>query len=292
MRRLLLFSVACVAVAVGFLNFVWFFSESSTIGDASRGFVRDGHYFLVRAGVATEVTRETYEWSSFHGASIFVTHPLAMLGGAYLIFTVGFPAMVGGYRGPDRQRRVDRIEASGDVLAAATTGGRIGELRLTRPLVHVDVRPDGVIIKPFAMPAIGIEASEIRGVGEGRLPLTGASVEIEHGQAGSPRIRLLLDEQDPVVAAVRSIAGGSSTHATGPIAPEPVGRVTPGQPEPYSTEMKLLIVLGFGLAVVFAAVAIPFGRQLGAFGTFWLIAIVAIIAFNAWTYFVRNRGRW
>ena len=292
MRRRLLFSLACVAVAVGFLNFVWFFAESSTIGDANRGFVRDGHYFLVHAGVATEVSSETYEWSSFHGASIFVTHPLGMLGGAYLIFTVAFPAMVGGYRGPDRQRRVDQIEASGGVLAAATTGGRIGELRLTRPLIHVDVRPAGVIIKPFAMPPIGIEASEIRGVGEGRLPLSGASVEIAHGQAGSPRVRLLLDDRDPVVAAIRSIAGGSSTRATGVTAPEEVGRGAPGQPEPYSTEMKLLIVGGFGLGVVFAAVAIPFGSQLGTFGTLWSIAIVAIIGFNAWTYFVRNRGRW
>jgi hypothetical protein len=292
MRRRLVFSLACIAVAIGFLNFVWFFSESSTIGDASRGVVRDGHYFLVHAGVATEVSRDAYEWSAFHGASIFVTHPLAMLGGAYFLFTVAFPGMIGGYRGPDRQRRVDRIESSGEQLAAVTTGGRIGALRLTRPLVRLDVRPGGVVIKPFAMPPIGIEASEIRGVSDGRLPLTGSSVEIEHGQAGVPRIRLLLDDHDPVVASIRSIAGGSSAGAAAGALIGAEDRLAPGQLEPYSTEMKVLIIGGFGLALVFAVVTMPFGSQIGGLGTLWSIAIVAIIAFNAWTYFVRNRGRW
>lgn len=60
-----------------------------------------------------------FEWSTFHGASLFVTHPLAMAGGAYLLITIAFPSLVGGSHRPDDRLRVDRIRASGDALAAA-----------------------------------------------------------------------------------------------------------------------------------------------------------------------------
>jgi hypothetical protein len=50
--------LAGAVVILGFLNFLWFFSESSTIGDASRGYIRDGRYYLVHAARATEVSRQ------------------------------------------------------------------------------------------------------------------------------------------------------------------------------------------------------------------------------------------
>ena len=56
--------------------------------------------------------------------------------------------------------------------------------------------------------------------------------------------------------------------------------------------MKAMIVVGFVLSVVFAAVALPFGSQLGSFGQIWSILLIAIIGFNGWTYFIRNRDRW
>ena len=40
--------LAGLAAVIGFLNFLWFMAESSTIGDAARGFIRDGHYYLYR----------------------------------------------------------------------------------------------------------------------------------------------------------------------------------------------------------------------------------------------------
>jgi hypothetical protein len=288
-RRRWLTALAVVAVVIGFLNFLWFFAESSTIGDANRGYTRDGRYFLVHAGRATEVSREAYEWSTLHGASLFVSHPLAMAGGAYLLFTVWFPSMVGAGRNPDDRLRVDRIRGSGNVLAGARTGGRLGELRLTRPLIGVEVRPGGVVLSPFGMDPIGIEADSILGVVREQSKLTGSGMAISHRQVGAPRVRLLLDEGDPVVIATRSIA---LSQADGPLdrspAPQPAARST----EPYSGTMKAMIVVGFVLSIVFAAVAIPFGSQLGSFGQIWAILLIAIIGFNGWTYFIRNRDRW
>jgi hypothetical protein len=287
-RRRWLTALAVVAVVMGSLNFLWFFAESSTIGDANRGYTRDGRYFLVHAGRATEVSREAYEWSTLHGASLFVSHPLAMAGGAYLLFSVWFPSMVGAGRNPDDRLRVDRIRGSGSVLAGARTGGRLGELRLTRPLIDVEVRPGGVVLSAFGMDPIGIEADSILGVVREQSKLTGSGMAISHRQAGAPRVRLLLDEGDPVAIALRSIA---LSQADGPLdrspAPQPAAST-----EPYSGTMKTMIVVGFVLSIVFAAVAIPFGSQLGSFGQIWAILLIAIIGFNGWTYFIRNRDRW
>jgi hypothetical protein len=288
-RRRWLTALAFAAVAIGFLNFIWFFAESSTIGDANRGYTRDGRYFLVRAGRATEVSREAYEWSSIHGASIFVTHPLAMAGSAYLLFTIWFPSIVGAGRGPDDRLRVDRIRASGNVLAGARTGGRLGELRLTRPLIGVEVRPGGVVLSAFGMDPIGIAADSILGVVRDHSRLTGSGMAISHRQAGAPRVRLLLDEGDPVVSALRSIARNQSDS---PLDASRASQPTARSTEPYSGTMKAMIVVGFVLSIVFAAVAIPFGSQLGSFGQIWTVLLIGIIGFNGWTYFIRNRDRW
>jgi hypothetical protein len=287
-RRRWLTALAFSAVVIGFLNFLWFFAESSTIGDANRGYTRDGRYFLVHAGHATEVSREAFEWSSIHGASLLVSHPLAMAGGAYLLFTIWFPSMVGASRDPDDRLRVDRIRGSGDVLAGTRTGGRLGELRLTRPLIGVEVRPGGVVVSPFGMEPIGIEADAIVGVVREQSRLTGSGMAISHRQAGAPRVRLLLDEDDPVVGALRSIAAGQPDDSDRSPAPQPAARST----EPYSATMKVMILVGFVLSIVFAAVAIPLGSQLGSLGQVWAILLIGIIGFNAWTAFIRNRDRW
>jgi len=288
-RRRWLTALAFAAVVIGFLNFIWFFAESSTIGDANRGYTRDGRYFLVHAGRATEVSREAFEWSSIHGASIFLTHPLAMAGGAYLLFTIWFPSMVGAGRTSEDWLRVDRIRGSGKVLAGARTGGRLGDLRLTRPLIGVEVRPGGVVLSAFGMEPIGIEADSILGVVREQSTLTGSGMAISHREAGAPRVRLLLDEGDPVVSALRSIA---RIQSDSPLDLSPAPQIAARSTEPYSGTMKATIVVGFVLSIVFAVVAIPFGSQLGSFGQIWAILLIAIIGFNGWTYFIRNRDRW
>jgi len=78
-----------MAIVIGGLNFIWFLGESAALGgDALSGYSADGHYFVGSHGTFTEVARDTWEWSRAHGISVFVTHPLALLGMAYVFWRV------------------------------------------------------------------------------------------------------------------------------------------------------------------------------------------------------------
>lgn len=288
-RRLLPW-LALVAVVIGFLNFVWLFAESSTVGDAQRGYVRDGRYYLVHAGVATEVSRERWDWSQMHAASLLLTHPLAMAGGAYLLFTVVFPSMVGGGEITARRERVVRIRSSGVVVASERTGGRIGELRASRPLVRVDVHPGGAIIAVIGLEAIGLEAASLTDVASGRS-FGASTIRIAHRQPDTPtEIHFYLGASSPVAQALRDLIPGVPGAAS-PVAsaPEWAGITSLA---PYPTVMKAMILAGLGLNVAFLIVAMPFGRQLGGFGVVWSIGLVLILGYNVWNYLIRNRHRW
>jgi hypothetical protein len=282
--------LALAVLVIGFVNFMWFFAESTTMGDTQRGFIRDGHYYLVHGSVATEVSRERWDWSNLHAASLLVTHPLGMAGGAYLLFTVVFPAMLGGGDPTARRERVERIRSSGVALASTRTGGKIGELRATKPLVRADVHPGGLVISVLGIEPLAIEADALSGFRSERSFGT-ATVRIIHRQADTPSdIRLYLDDGSPVVEALRGLiadhpaevqsAGMAADRSTGPA------------PAPYPTVMKAMLLVGTGLSVVFLVVALPFGRQLGGFGVIWSIGLVLIFGYNLWTYFIRNRDRW
>lgn len=181
-----LIGLAGLAVVVGFLNFLWFFAESATIGDAGRGFVRDGYYFLVNAGIATQVSKAAWDWSVFHGFSIVITHPLALIGGAYLAFTVAFPSMLGTRPDPDAGARIARIRASGPPSATGRTGGRLGDLRLTRPLIAVVIYPGGIVLSPFGLGRIGIDRAAVLEMVAERSVLEGSRFRILHRQVGVP----------------------------------------------------------------------------------------------------------
>ena len=72
---------ACILVAVGILNFVSFFIIALIIGgDAVSNPPQDGRYYVSEHGHRTEVSHAVYEYSLFHAHSVWVTHPLAMLG--------------------------------------------------------------------------------------------------------------------------------------------------------------------------------------------------------------------
>lgn len=67
---------------MGVLNFLVFIVIDMILGgDALNGKTVAGHYFLGNHGVYTEVNYSVYMYSSFHAASLFITHPLAMLCG-------------------------------------------------------------------------------------------------------------------------------------------------------------------------------------------------------------------
>jgi hypothetical protein len=283
-RQRVLLVVAIVAIVVGFANFLWFMTETAQTGTQS--FERYGHFYLNNHGSPIEVSRSTYEWLTIHGASVFVTHPLALAGMAYLVFKVGFPSMVRGSSDPRRRARVDAILNSGPVVASGRCAGRVDSLRLSTPLVRVEVRPGGVVIAPFGLSAIGIESGEIVGVIRDTSSF-GRYLLIAHGQTGTPAIRLWLREDDAIVAAIRSVAAASAGTLVRTLSAAGERNV-----ERYSSEAKVVLLVMFGLAIVFAIVATQFIKIPGGYGDVGSIVLVAILLANAWPYFVRNRDRW
>jgi hypothetical protein len=283
--------LAGLAAVLGFLNFLWFMAESSTIGDAGRGFIRDGHYYLVNAGVATEVSKAAWDWSVLHGRSILLTHPLALVGAAYLGFTVAFPAMLGVRPDPTLPARLARIVASGPRSATARMGARLGGVQLTRPLVRVDVHPRGIILAPFGLGQFGIDAADLIAVAKEQSFARGTRFRIEHDQAGTPdRIELYVDEDSPVLVAIRGLVPDAADRPS----PRPGDASATAADEKYSTGMKAMLVTGLILSALFLAVALssPLVWRLGPFGIAWAAVAVAIVGFNVWRFFIRDRHRW
>ena len=55
-------------------------------GDALNGKVEGRKYFLASHGHYTEVTQRFFDYSRMHAASVFVTHPIAIACGIWLVF--------------------------------------------------------------------------------------------------------------------------------------------------------------------------------------------------------------
>jgi hypothetical protein len=289
--------LALAAIVVGFANFFWFMVESAPNGDALNGFTRAGHYFLVSHGRTTEVTQAAWEWSRFHAASVFVTHPLAMAGIAYLLFAYVFPNAIGpaSRMGPAADR-AQLVRGSGAMLARGRTSGRIGGLWLSGPLIEISVFPAGLVIKPFFMPARTILWSEIHGViFEHGLFKRGTWIDHDGVEVASP-ILLRFRPTDPVVKAVERLT--AEQHEKSRLAGEaPVVRQPPKRPGFWSsvwttplprrdaaprgiiaTLYALGIVVGIALFAAGILWAIP---TLGPFGWFWTAGVAGITIFNA-----------
>jgi hypothetical protein len=70
-----------ILLVVGVLNFIAFAVHCAMLGgSAGNGTVRDGRYFVSEHGKETEVSQTTFYWSSLHSKSVFISHPLAMIG--------------------------------------------------------------------------------------------------------------------------------------------------------------------------------------------------------------------
>lgn len=86
-----------ILLVAGILNFIAFGVHSAMIGgSAGNGKERDGRYFVSDHGKDTEVSQETFYWSSIHGKSVFITHPLAIIGGV-LFFALSSARTQPGY---------------------------------------------------------------------------------------------------------------------------------------------------------------------------------------------------
>ena len=77
---------AIILVLLGALNFMAFMAFSMNIGgSAGNGRIRDGRYFVNEHGKETEVSASTFELNLTHGRSLWITHPMAMVGMLILI---------------------------------------------------------------------------------------------------------------------------------------------------------------------------------------------------------------
>jgi hypothetical protein len=296
-------AIAVALVIVGFVNFFWFFFESMSIGgDALNGKVVEGHYFVSSHGALTEVDRSTWEWSRIHAISVFITHPLALLGMAYLVIGRAFPSRIAGRVAPGSQAawsRVVDVRASGPSLASSRVSGGIGSLTFSRSL-SLDVRPGGILVKPMLMPEVAILANEVAAVRAGRRWLR-AILTVDHAGIGMASPLFVLAGEDSELARVlrglpQSGPFPSPGLAAGAERPVPVERrvrgwldqeAIPGIDPRLSRSMEV-----FGLLVSLALLVIGFGwaiPRLGAFGVFWTIALVGIIAVNAARFFLRGR---
>ena len=66
--------------AIWIANFFAFVAIACYLGgDAINGYVKDGHYFLVWKGHATEVARSTYLYSKWHALGLFAVLAVIML---------------------------------------------------------------------------------------------------------------------------------------------------------------------------------------------------------------------
>lgn len=78
------------------MNFVAFFLIAAWLGgDALNGKVVGAHYFLGSQGRLTEVSAGRYAFSLWQARSVFVTHVLGMLAGAYCVLSLKTALRIG-----------------------------------------------------------------------------------------------------------------------------------------------------------------------------------------------------
>jgi hypothetical protein len=140
-------------------------------------------------------------FASFNGRSLVpvgISHPLAMLAMAYLLFQHIFPAMIYRARPEIRARDTQTLLATGAILGKTTCGGYIGGLQFRGPLLGVEIYPGGVLIKPFLMPAVAIHEQEITAIRTHTVWFS-EMVEIIHtSQSVASPVQLACHHTDPV----------------------------------------------------------------------------------------------
>jgi hypothetical protein len=173
LRRVLPFLAATVVV-VGFVNFFW------------------------SVGVS----------GGLRPIPLWITHPLTLLGMAYLLFQFVFPAALRRQSATEAVEREQALRASGPQLAAANPGGQIGNLNMSRGLLAVRVYPGGILLKPIFMKPAAILKLEITSFHVKKTLWGGRYVELTYTSSAinSPLILYASPESD-IARAIEQIAG-------------------------------------------------------------------------------------
>jgi hypothetical protein len=161
--------LAFAVLVVGVLNFLWVMSETAPLDlIPSDGRVIDGQYYLWSKthGGYVAVSASFWQWVRFHDATVFLSWPLVMVAAFALVFA-GLSRRIGGLGQIDSKMRVQSVRDSGPLLASVRTGGVIGRIWFSRPLLRVEAYPGGLVIKPVFTAARAVLASEVRGVESG-----------------------------------------------------------------------------------------------------------------------------
>lgn len=140
---------------------------------------------------------------------LLVSHPLGMLGMAYLLFGLVFPAVMGGQSSEELAARINTLRISGPPLASGRISGQIGTVRMTWPLLGVQVYQAGLLLEPFLLPKYVILAEEITEVTVKSKPLTGRYSEVAFATPGvsSPLI-LYASPEGALARAIEQITVG------------------------------------------------------------------------------------
>ena len=213
---------ALALIPIAAAMFLAFLADSTSLGgDALNGYVRDGHYFVASHGSVTEVSRSQWEWDQLLGTLMFITFPLGMASGAFLLFRHVFPAFaISNAPALDVASLVSSVRKSGPCLASDKPGGILGDVRMSRGLLAVDVYPAGIVLRPVLMAPQAVLASEIDSVHPGRRFMVRV-LEIDHsGRGARSPIFLYRDEHAPISRAIIQLARGGS--AAIPIPPAPM----------------------------------------------------------------------
>jgi len=277
LKRVLPYLAVVLLVLAG-VNFLWFWTESAVLGgDALNGYRQDAHYFIGSHGSYREVEPAVWEWSRIHGISVFVTHPLGLLGGAILLFGYVFPSFMGPRPDPGRVRSVVQ---SGPKIAAVRTGGRLGMVNMTFPLLHVSVHPGGVVLRPLLMDPRAILASEIGDIAFRRMFLAQA-LEIYNDSPDVPSpVLLYLPKNARVARALMELRTGTDRHAV-------AQTLSPVELPTFLT--SALNVYGLLASVAFVAIGILWAiPNLGVFGVAWTALMSAFAIRNLRAVFRRR----
>jgi hypothetical protein len=315
--------LAFAAVALGFLNFLWFMSETLPLNlIPSDGRVTAGHYFLwskVNGGYV-EVSRSFFEWVRFHEPTLFLSWPLVMMSMGYIVFAQ-LSGKIGGQTSPIvASERVRQVRDSGPLVTSTRSAGVVGSAWFSRPLVRIEIYPGGVVLKPLFMAERAILAGEISRVSPqgglsarsvpDRHPVLGYGVaevsssyrprgqfvEIEHAGIGMASPLMILGSGNWDIAQAISIVADA---ARAPIASDVL---IPAQGNPMalpisrSEGLPALVTLGFNILGIIVTVALLWSGfawaipQLGLFGVAWTAVGVLIAAGNVRRLFIRRHG--
>lgn len=279
--------LALTTVIVGVFNFLWFFAEAAALGgDALNGYQRGGHYFVASHGTYTEVSQAAWEWSRVHALSVFVTHPLAMAGLAYLPFRDLFPNLMAGSAGRGLAvARAHLVRQSGLEVASTRCAGTVGGVRFAGPLLGVSVFPGGILIKPVLLDPCVILASEVRRVTVQRRFID-QRLEIEHAGVGSiSPVTLSVPAGSAVTMAIRNLEASPASAAEVAVPPEQTGHQ--GQPHGAMTVLSVSgLLVNVGLVVTGALWAIP---MFGTVGFIWTILATVAAVVNLRSFLLQGR---